>query len=677
MPETTLLLLFLALLISLALAGFQYFYKSKGNTSQNFIFSVLRFISLFSLLVLLINPQIDNTEYFTEKPDLILAVDNSSSIENFGEVDRVRQFVDEFKTDEELQERFDLQVFQFGKQISQNAALNFEDTQTNIPAALKDLNKFYEQKIAPTILITDGNQTLGEDYQFVAQRYSQAILPVIVGDTTRYQDLEISRVNTNKYAYQNNFFPVEIIVNYTGDEAVDSRLQIRTGAVTVYSEDVSFDKENKSAVVETNLPSVSVGVSNYEVRLRPLTNEKNVANNTKEFALEVIDQRTKVLLVYSKLHPDVGAIKKAIESNQQREVEIVQASDFSGTVNDYQLLILYQPGAQFRSILNNLKENNRNYWIISGPETDWRFLNTEQEIFQQEITGQTEDYLPLFNESFGAFQVEDIGYSSFPPLSGNFGNLSSSEGVEAILYRQVQGVATQEPLLAVMEQRNSKMAFLFGADLWKWRSHIYQENASFEAFDTFIGKLVQYLSSDKSKERLEVSYEALYRGSDGVVITAEYFDRNYVFDSRGKLELRLENIETGEVRQIPFRLNASQYEVDLSSLPAGEYNFVATVEGESLREAGKFQLLNFDVEKQFGRANLEGLQNIADDKGQDLYFLSDFVKLKEDLLKNDSYLPVQKSRINNVPLIDWYYLLAIIILALSTEWFLRKYYGYI
>ena len=62
-------------------------------------------------------------------------------------------------------------------------------------------------------------------------------------------------------------------------------------------------------------------------------------------------------------------------------------------------------------------------------------------------------------------------------------------------------------------------------------------------------------------------------------------------------------------------------------------------------------------------------------KGSRFIFLQEFEKLKNELLSDDSYIPVQKSRKKNVPLIDWEYLLGIIILALSAEWFLRKYYG--
>ncbi|MDX1753966.1 MAG: VWA domain-containing protein, partial [Salinimicrobium sediminis] len=98
---------------------------------------------------------------------------------------------------------------------------------------------------------------------------------------------------------------------------------------------------------------------------------------------------------------------------------------------------------------------------------------------------------------------------------------------------------------------------------------------------------------------------------------------------------------------------------------------------EGLSRSGTFRIMDFDVEQQFAGANFEALQEVAESKGQKVYFLKDFEAIKDQLLSDNSYATVQKSQQKDVPLIDWKYLLGIIILALSAEWFLRKYYGLI
>ena len=677
MPTSTLLLILLAFVCALALAYFQYFFRRKGRSLQNGIFATLRFVTIFAVLLLLINPKLRKTTFFVEKPKLVLAVDNSSSIANFGKQAEVRQLLKNLQQDEELSSQFEVEQFSFGSEIAQDTALDFSEKQTDLSRLFKELGSLYEQEVAPTILITDGNQTMGEEFTFAGKAYPQPILPVVAGDTTAYRDLSVSHVNVNKYSFLNNRFPVEIFLNYSGKDQVSTNLKITSGKATVYSKQLSFSDSKNSEVINIDLPSNAVGIHNYRVSLQPVADEKYVRNNVREFAVEVIDERTSVLMVYNIMHPDLGALKKAIESNQQRQVQQQPVGNAFRSLQDHQLVILYQPDARFGPLLEQLQQQNRNFWIITGPETNWSLLNEKQQLYRQEVTGQTEEYFPVKNDNFGGFQVPELDFSAFPPLLGNFGTIESTAESEILLFRQMQGVETQEPLLSIISENNSKRAFLFGADIWRWRSESFLETGSFKSFDEFTGKLVQYLSSEKKRERLQVDYEALYDGSEALVITAEYFDPNYVFDPRAGLNLRLKNEGTGEVREIPFRLNGNNYSVDLSIVTAGNYSFSVTVSGESLSKSGNFRLADFDVEQQFVRANLEGMQNLALQKGQKTYFLNNFKSLKQQLLSDNSYIPVQKSRINNVSLIDWYYLLGVIIVSLSLEWFLRKYYGYI
>lgn len=676
MPANTIFLLIGAFLLSLAIALFQYFYKAKRRGSKNGIFATLRFFTVFALLLLLINPKISSTQYYNEKPHLVLAVDNSSSIKEFEAGEKIKGFVEAVREDGELKENFEIEIFSFGREVKQADSLSFTESQTNLPAVFNELSTLYEGQVAPTIVITDGNQTLGEELSFAAQRYRQPIFPVVVGDTLHFQDVRISRINVNKYAFLNNRFPVEIMVNYSGDTSAETQLEILNGNRVVHSEKLSFSSEENSKVVQINLPAGAVGIHNYKVRVEALEAEKNVVNNTREFAVEVIDERTKVLIVYSVLHPDLGALQNAIETNQQREVELKPIAEVTDA-GDYQLVVLYQPDARFKALMDRLQAQNENYFLITGPKTDWNFLNRQQDLFNQEITNQTEEYFPLWNKNFKAFQTEDLGYSDFPPLEGSFGAFQAPETLDVLLFRKVQGENTNIPLMGLITAGGSKIAFLVGADVWRWRSTVFRETGSFQKFDDLFGNMVQFLASKNRQDRLLVQYEPLYSGSEEVVIGADYFDQNYVFDPRARLEIEVENLETGEQLQIPFLLKGNSYKVDLSSLSAGDYSFKVRTAGEGLSRSGSFKILDFDVEKQFGRANLEGLQRIADQGGEQVYFPEDFQRLKNKLLADDSYATVQKSREKDVSLIDWKYLLGIIVLALSAEWFLRKYYGLI
>ena len=98
------------------------------------------------------------------------------------------------------------------KELKNSDSLTFSDSKTDISAAFNQLTQIYNQSIAPTLLLTDGNQTYGTDYEFSYLKFKQPIYPVILGDTTTYTDLKIQQLNVNRYAFLKNRFPIEVIL---------------------------------------------------------------------------------------------------------------------------------------------------------------------------------------------------------------------------------------------------------------------------------------------------------------------------------------------------------------------------------------------------------------------------------------------------------------------------------
>ena len=74
----------------------------------------------------------------------------------------------------------------------------------------------------------------------------------------------------------------------------------------------------------------------------------------------------------------------------------------------------------------------------------------------------------------------------------------------------MDGIASESPMLATIEVEGTRHAIWDGQDLWKWRSQSYRDTQSFEDFDAFIGKMVQYLGSNKRRSRLEVRVATLF-----------------------------------------------------------------------------------------------------------------------------------------------------------------------
>src|SRR5690606_41832704 len=115
---------------------------------------------------------------------------------------------------------------------------------------------------------------------------------------------KIEQLNTYRYAFLKNQFPVEVILNYSGTNPVNSEFIVLQGAATVYRTNVSFSENETSKTLNFTLPANSVGLQKYNAQILPLADEKNKTNNIKQFAVEVIDQATNVLEWSKLIYPD-------------------------------------------------------------------------------------------------------------------------------------------------------------------------------------------------------------------------------------------------------------------------------------------------------------------------------------------------------------------------------------
>ena len=366
METSTILYIALALIAALGFSYFQYLYSVKRRSRKDYIFFTLRSLSVFLVLLLLINPKINSVEYEIDKPSLILLSDNSQSISYQGQEDELRSISESIAENEDIQKNFDINRLNFGEGLNLNDSLNFAEGQTDIYSALSETEDIFSSKNSAVVLLTDGNQSVGRDFRYYKNGAGVYILPVIIGDTTNYKDLSIGQVNVNQYAFLKNKFPVEIFVDYSGNGELETEVKIRYGNSVIYKQAVSFSEASKSQIIRTELPANSLGVKTYQVEIEPASGEKNLINNSQKFAIEVIDERTSVLILSEITHPDLGALQKAIESNQQRSVDIKYLDDKNIQISEYQLIILYQLNRRFNKILAEIIENNSNYLIVTG-----------------------------------------------------------------------------------------------------------------------------------------------------------------------------------------------------------------------------------------------------------------------------------------------------------------------
>jgi hypothetical protein len=674
MTINTILLIFLSLGIAFAVSFYQYLYKVKNKSKVTLLLAFLRFFSVFGLLLLLINPIITRKKIEVVKTPLPIVIDNSASLADLKADNSAMEVFNKLKDNKELLDKFDVQTYQFDTDFLPSDTIDFKGKQSNIDVVAKSLRSIYKNQTFPTVLISDGNQTSGEDYVFGFNPLNK-VYPLVVGDTTTYLDIKITQLNVNKYAFHKNKFPVEVFLNYAGTKAINASFKISQGNTVLNEQTVAFSPDKKkSATINILLPADRVGLQIFRATISSKAQEKNTYNNTKNFAVEVIDQKTEVALVAATSHPDLGAIKRSIETNVQRKVTILKPYDIK-SLTDYNVLILYQPTVAFKSIFEQNKNSKINTWIITGNDTDFNFLNQNQSEYSFNMSGQKEDYLASFDSQFNLFALDNIGFEQFPPLENPYGTITVKGNVNTLLSSTIHNVATNQPLFTFSENLGMRTAYLFGENIWKWRSDNYLTKKDFSEFDIFLDKTIQYLTSNNARKSLVVNHERFYNSGEGIEITAQYFNKNYELDEKARLTIAVTNTKTKQIKNYDLLRTTNSFQVNLDGLIAGNYKFTVKELNSNSSYSSGFEVLDFDIEKQFVSPDWNRLNQLATQTNGKAFLANQVDVLIKQLEEDENYKAVQKTIVKKSPLVDWVWLLVLLAITLASEWFIRKYNG--
>jgi hypothetical protein len=485
-------------------------------------------------------------------------------------------------------------------------------------------------------------------------------------------DLKINQINANKYAFHKNKFPVEVFLSYSGLQNVEANFNIKQGNSTVLQQSVSFGPNKKTAIVNVLLPANSVGLQIYEATVSSKAQEKNTYNNTKKFAVEIIDQKSEVAIISAISHPDISALKRSIEQNSQRSVTLLKPN--ATDLTKYNVLILYQPNTIFKAVFDTNKNLQLPTWIITGTQTDYNFLNQQQKDLAFKMSNQSEEFTATFDTNFNLFATDNIGFESFPPLNNLFGNVEVNGATTTLLGSKVRAIDAAAPLLSFNNQ-SPRTAYLMGENIWKWRMQTNIKKESFESFDIFIDKIIQYLATTNSRKSLVVAHESFYNAGDALLISAQYFNKNYEFDEKARLTIALKNTETNKTKNYDLLKSTNSFSADLEGLAAGKYSFVVKELNSNTTYSSRFELLDFDIEKQFVNPNVPQLTQLATQTQGAVFMPNQIEALIESLKNNTDFTAVEKQITTKKPLIDSVLLLILIALFLATEWFVRKYNG--
>ncbi|MDX2361192.1 MAG: hypothetical protein QNK23_10315 [Crocinitomicaceae bacterium] len=633
--------------------------------------------------LLLLGLVVEHKEYKTEKPVFITLLDNSASMLNYSDSSTLEDKITSFQSSlqEKYGEKFDFRLFTVGTDVNEDTA-SFDDPQSNLDKGFDFIyNQFYNRNIGGICFISDGNFNVGKNPIYSAEKISLTpVFSVGVGDTIVKKDQMIRNLAVNEVAFLKNQFPIEVDIEahkIGKSQHVVSlwRGDTKIGSETIEYTDGTLDFNHVSFVAEAS----EIGFVRYTVRIDEVDNESSYTNNVRSFYVEVIDSRSKVLILANAPHPDISAIKQVLETDENIEVEAVLVSEWEGSLEEYALLIWHDAGhSNNQAIVDQINAHKTSVLYMIASQSGSAGINNLDIGLKFPPSGRLDEVQANLQESFQLFEISaDLNavIKEWPPLNVRFGAISIS-GANTLLKQRVGPVVKNDPIIAFKNTPEKKFGVIMGEGLWRWRLHEFNKYGESKRFEELIQKSVQYLTVKKNTEPLRITLPKRFTEHDDILINAEFYNSSFERIIEPDIKLVLTN-EQGTEINYEFAKNSKDYSLSLGKLTEGKYTWIATTsfDGKKYSKSGLFVVDNVSIEALATNANHNLLYQISAKTNGEFYTLDETDQLIKALEERKDIANLTYEESSFLDLIDWKILFILLILSLGGEWFIRRYSG--
>nr|MBS0037864.1 hypothetical protein [Saprospiraceae bacterium] len=684
----------LCLLAGLFYGLFHYYkshqFKDKGPWLTWLLFA-LRTTAVTCLALLLLSPLLKYFNHVEEKPVWVVALDNSQSVimaSDSLEMANLYSTLGEVGTNQSIETDFLL----FGDELTYDHPDNsdFSAKSTDLSAVLKYIHNTYEgRNLAGVLIATDGIYNRGANPVYTPVHSGAPVHFLALGDTTVRRDLIVRRVLHNRIAYLGENFSFQVDVSARMASGSSTQLQIfayRSNESTelIHSEEIDIDRDDFFQTVEVVSVANSPGLKRYRVVLSPVADELSLQNNSRDFYLEVLDNRKEVLVLGAVPHPDLGTIKTLVEGFKNYELSISTTENWDGNFDDYDLVILHQlPGRTSgnQRIVQQALDSEKPLFFILGNQSNIQQFNQSQDLLQ--ITGgrnRQNDAVPLVNSTFNPFSFNTELYQrfrAFVPLKSPFGEYELSPAADVLMYQRIGQVETEMPLLAMGERSGKRIAVLTGEGIWRWRLFEFSSYQSTDATADALQKTLQFLSIAEDDRRLRVYTDNnLYDENERVIFEAEYYNASYQRINTPDLRLELTN-QNGSTYSYTFDRRDDYYLLSAGPFSPGDYIFSAEVTAgmETFEARGGFTVRPIELESINLQASHGLLKQLSERFNGGVFYPDQAGDLNNLLFDDMDLRPVVHSSLRTNLVLNLFWVCLTLLLLLFTEWFLRRFFG--
>lgn len=643
-------LIIMALATGVVYASLLYLFSNKYSKGLTVLLFALRTIVVATVVMLFINPYIKQKINKIEKPIIVFAQDNSESMVEYP------QSVDSVKY--ALERHYSVDYHGFGGQY------------TNISEALNTIaRQYYKRNVGAVVLLSDGIVNQGVNPELTIENYPFPIFSVTLGDTVAHPSMTIREVKYNKTVQADMLFPLRVTANALNNKGKDMNVVVKMDGVEVENVTVPVTSNRFSKTFDFNIDSGNAGLKQIDVI---------VGQSIRRVFITVTDKKYRVLCIARAPHPDIAAIKSALDDHFEFDVKYDKSID---GIDNYDLLVLHNTSLETRT-----GTSLPQIPTLSVVGNNFDAFNKSQDIvtIKRGAANTNLDVKARFNNGFGLFTINsDIKNEirSYPPLSLPHSDITFSSRHDVLFNMNVMDVETSLPLLVFANDNDgNKQAFLFGIGCWRWKLYEYFHHKNNDGFNEIFSKTVKYLLTEKDKE-LTVIHKDNYLNTENISISAELRNPSRELVNEPDLFITITRKDDTNISSTTydyvFSKGDSNYNLNIGMLPEGIYKYRAHTSfgGVEYNANGTFTVESIGIEKQDLTADIERMRSLAAQTGGKHYYITDIQQLTKDLQNDERITSISRQETRYDDLINLKWLFISILALITIEWVLRKMLG--
>jgi len=644
------------------------FYKKtipEIGKGKKYLLIFLRCVSIIAVLILLLNPILYFSQKISKKSEIIFLSDVSESMnQKKGETNKIAALKD-FK--EKIREKLVSQNYKVSE-IEFANGMNGIKSSTNLSRTFEDISKKHGLTDVKNIFLFSDGWFRDDDLNIL----NDINIPIFTFNPdfkiTDF-DLEIFTLNYNKNAYKNEITPIIANVSALNFNQKAKVNLIINGKIS-QTRKIDFSNDNFQQIIFEQIFE-KTGLQPFEVVIESdMENEINLANNRFPAAIQVLDNRAKILIVSDNLNWDIKFILDAVEKNQRWNSDFLlknrtlkkgrKTTDLSENIKETVVLILVNYGSLNLThieteIINNFVKNGGGLLLFGKP------LTSLYDILPANLSGITSSFKSTFyftdeSKKFQTFEFLE-NTDEIPPVDYFYVNAK----LQAEILAKIEN-DEQSPAILFNEFENGKVLYFSFNNLWKWQLR----NSDYSDFMT---NIILWLSASNTERFVSFTDKYSYFEGEKIMITLTAFDEKLAPIKNLTAKLIIKQNEK-KIFEKYLLEKENEYFAEIEELEKGKYNYTIFAEKTGQQTSGNFLVTDDNPEARdrgFNQPLLAFISKQTNGKIINAKTFSDFTfpKAISKIEELKTELPIYRK----------WYLIAIFLICFCTELFLRKRWG--